>query len=397
MEKTQVCEHIFETFKNDSLEILNSKYRILSTNKICIWGSSVLGRTIYKILGEYDIANNVKCFINSFHKENENILIDDILELSPKEALALYKDATFIIASEFFPAITATAYSLGIPPHQLFYVESGEYGAFFEKLLRFYFFSEKDFANGIDIIGDLRNWFNYFAELKNKGEIEPLINKLNNLFEDDLSKDILNKIIQFYLTGNISFLIDSYCSEEQYFSNSYYRINDNEVFLDCGAYIGDSIERFLKFTNNKFNKIIAVEANKINAKQIENLKVNNLEIKNVAVGDYNGTCSFDSSCLQGGRIGNSSSEMIELNTIDSFSDNNISFIKMDIEGAELAALKGASETIKNQQPKLAICVYHRPKDLFTIPFLIKELNPNYKLKLRKHTRSVYESVIYAHV
>lgn len=390
-------EYILQSFKMNSLELLKSKYQCLYSKNVCIWGSSILGRTVNRLLGEFGLANNVKCFVNSFHKSNEKILIDGLSELSPKEALTLYNDAIFIIASEYSSDITATACSLGIDSNRFFYIESGEYGASFEKLLRFSFYSEKDFTNGIDIVGDIKNWFKYYSELNNKGELKERINRLNSIFDDDLSKDTFNKIIQFYLTGNLSNLIDSYCTEEQYFSDTYYPISDNEVFVDCGAFTGDSIEDFIKYTNNKFKKIIAVEANKSNVKQIEKLNVNNLEIKNIAVADYNGTCSFDSNCLQGGRIGLSSTELIDVQQIDSFSDKNITFIKMDIEGAEMAALRGAKETIKAQHPKLAICVYHRPEDIFDIPLFIKELNSNYKIKLRKHTKSVYESVIYAYV
>jgi hypothetical protein len=73
----------------------------------------------------------------------------------------------------------------------------------------------------------------------------------------------------------------------------------------------------------------------------------------------------------------------------------VTFIKMDIEGSELNALKGAEQTIRKYKPKLAICVYHRAKDLITIPQYIKTLVPEYKLYFRAHKYGTYDFVLYA--
>jgi hypothetical protein len=72
------------------------------------------------------------------------------------------------------------------------------------------------------------------------------------------------------------------------------------------------------------------------------------------------------------------------------------FIKMDIEGSELEALKGAKNTIKNQKPRLAISVYHKPEDIFEIPLYLKELVPAYKFYLRHDCLvNLTETVLYA--
>ena len=76
---------------------------------------------------------------------------------------------------------------------------------------------------------------------------------------------------------------------------------------------------------------------------------------------------------------------MELTTIDDFvREKNIpkvDFIKMDIEGAELDALKGAINTIKTFKPKLAICIYHKPEHFYEIPTFIKSIVPEYKIWL----------------
>ena len=68
---------------------------------------------------------------------------------------------------------------------------------------------------------------------------------------------------------------------------------------------------------------------------------------------------------------------------------------MDIEGAELEALKGAEQIIRNFKPKLAICAYHKPEDLYTLPELIKSFRDDYVFYLRHYTDTLYETVLYA--
>lgn len=75
--------------------------------------------------------------------------------------------------------------------------------------------------------------------------------------------------------------------------------------------------------------------------------------------------------------------------------DKVDFIKMDIEGAELAALKGAAKTIRKHKPKLAISVYHQPDDLITIPSYIQSLNPDYAFYLDYFTIVGDEIMLYA--
>ena len=71
------------------------------------------------------------------------------------------------------------------------------------------------------------------------------------------------------------------------------------------------------------------------------------------------------------------------------------FIKMDIEGSETEALKGCKKIIEAYKPKLAICIYHKPEDLFEIPIMLKEMCPDYKLSVRQFADSRFETVCYA--
>lgn len=68
---------------------------------------------------------------------------------------------------------------------------------------------------------------------------------------------------------------------------------------------------------------------------------------------------------------------------------------MDIEGAELKALEGATECISKYSPQLAISVYHKPEDIIEIPMFIKSLNPKYRFWLRHYSLSWFDTVLYA--
>ena len=80
---------------------------------------------------------------------------------------------------------------------------------------------------------------------------------------------------------------------------------------------------------------------------------------------------------------------------DALKGEQVTFIKMDIEGSEVAALRGAEEILRVQKPQLAVCVYHKTSDFGEIPLLIREMNPNYQLYLRHHyNRNCWGTVLY---
>ena len=79
-------------------------------------------------------------------------------------------------------------------------------------------------------------------------------------------------------------------------------------------------------------------------------------------------------------------------------DMKPTFIKMDIEGAEIAALDGLKNTISNRKPKMAICIYHSLSDFREVPLKILELNPEYQISIRNHDHlyCLIETVCYAY-
>lgn len=83
--------------------------------------------------------------------------------------------------------------------------------------------------------------------------------------------------------------------------------------------------------------------------------------------------------------------VIALDQHKTFSD--VSVIKMDIEGSELAALRGAEQLIRKNHPRLAVCIYHRSQDIVEIYQFLRQFE--YRFYLRQHAFSAEETVLYA--
>ena len=107
------------------------------------------------------------------------------------------------------------------------------------------------------------------------------------------------------------------------------------------------------------------------------------------------TLYFSNEGTMGSKISDNGKLQIAVDSIDNVVKDKVSFIKMDIEGSELEALKGAKNTILKYKPKLAVCVYHKKEDLITIPQYILSLNQNYKLYLRHYGENSCDTVLYA--
>lgn len=172
----------------------------------------------------------------------------------------------------------------------------------------------------------------------------------------------------------------------------------NEYFVDAGALDGETTKYFLDHFANGHAYVfephpIQYEITKQNLKDYVNAECIPYGIYN-----QNATVSFDTTDtdIGGAAISNQGDISIEVRKLDDvLKDKPVTFIKMDIEGSELAALQGAEQIIRTQKPKLAICVYHKPEDMWEIPELILEYCPEYKLYLRHYSIANTETVLYA--
>ena len=191
---------------------------------------------------------------------------------------------------------------------------------------------------------------------------------------------------------------------EQYFDSRIIELQDSEVFIDAGAYDGQTSIEF----NNKCirkekppRRIYAIEPHSENIRKMSenfsNTEICNVEIIEGCVTSSSGYTWLELSPVPSGhRCSETGNEIVRTFTIDELLDDSpATLIKMDIEGSELAALMGAEKTIRKYSPRLAICVYHKSEDLFVIPNYIKSINTGYKFYLRKYTPHREELVLYA--
>ena len=175
---------------------------------------------------------------------------------------------------------------------------------------------------------------------------------------------------------------------------------DDEIIVDAGAYDGTTALQFLEWGKGKVKHIYSFEFDPINAvKCEENLKPYAGKITLIK----KGTWDKDEIVYSNAKGGTGSSIISEGNTqvqlasIDSeLVGVPVTFIKMDVEGAELKSLMGAKNTIIKNHPRLAICVYHKPEDIYEIPGYILSLVPEYKFYLRHYASNQWETVLYAY-
>ncbi len=198
------------------------------------------------------------------------------------------------------------------------------------------------------------------------------------------------------ITNDVVYGIAAMREDEQYLD--VFSPVDNEVVVDAGAFDGATALRFLKWAGDKIKRVYSFELDPVN---FANCEENLRDVRNKVILVKKGTWDKDEvmNIDEGGSGSHLSSDggtRAELTTIDSVvKDERVTFIKMDVEGAELKSLIGAKNTIIKNRPRLAICVYHKRRDIYEIPEYILSLVPEYKFYLRHYSSNGWETVLYA--
>jgi FkbM family methyltransferase len=205
-------------------------------------------------------------------------------------------------------------------------------------------------------------------------------------------------------------LLDSDClpkpdpSQDMYFPPDLLSLSPGEVFVDCGAFNGDSIGGFIQMTGGCSGRIYAVEADAANVRALGRFCAElpadvraRITVLPYAVGKEDGTVRFRAGALEGSKVAQAGATVeVECRSLDSaFEQERPTFIKMDIEGAELDALRGAAKTMARCHPVMAVCAYHKFDHLWIIPKLLKAGNPDYRVFLRRYAEDCWETVYYA--
>lgn len=243
----------------------------------------------------------------------------------------------------------------------------------------------------------------YDAEKENYAYFEAHAEEFQSaydLLEDEKSKEIFLRLANYRISREPDALIDleesgQYFPHEQDLDLSAY----SDCFMDLGAYDGDSLRGFVDYVAGKYGSIVAVEASRKNYESLlrQTQDVPRLEYHCVGVWKEKGELRFTVSDAKNSFAAEDGSSVLSVDSIDNImADRAVSFINMDVEGAEYEAIQGAEKTIRSFLPAMAISVYHKVEDLFRLQLLVESIAPGkYKYYLRHYSPTVIETVLYA--
>lgn len=237
--------------------------------------------------------------------------------------------------------------------------------------------------------------------------LNDIINDINDIAIIIVSKfchnEIEEQLQKINFTNEKIFNFGKYynkLNKDQYFDLEELDKEKKERFVDCGALDGKTSINMYEWYKGNVDKIWIFEPDMISAercrKNLNEINFKNYEIIEKAVYSSKTQVSFESTGNGMAGISSTGNTVVDTISLDeAIGHEKPSFIKMDIEGAELQALMGAKKIIQKGKPKLAISVYHKPEDIDTIPSLLLEYNPEYKFYLRHYSLAMNETVLYA--
>ncbi len=233
------------------------------------------------------------------------------------------------------------------------------------------------FAPDVPVYGDILFDKEFYSINKDRHD------KIPEILCDDISKKTFENTVKYKLSGDVDYLFDCEVTADEPF-NSFFKLSENEIYLDLGAYRGDTVFEFLKAVNGEYKKIYAVEPDKKTFRKLENAvkNIKNTVLINGAVYSECGTGYFNMNGSRGSNVSKSGEETAFYSVDGILNGNKVTYIKADVEGAELDFIKGAQNTIKLQKPKMQIACYHKSDDLINIPEAVLKIRSDYKVYMR---------------
>jgi FkbM family methyltransferase len=218
---------------------------------------------------------------------------------------------------------------------------------------------------------------------------------LHDKLADEASKKTLADVLSFRLTADLKSMNDYEIRLNDQYLEDFMKY-ENEVFIDAGAFDGDTTEAFIKRYPN-YKKIYLFEPGKKNFETARKRLRGGRNIKFLQLGlsDFQGELSFNDQAGSASAVTETGQEVIQVVTLDILlPEEPVTFIKLDIEGWEMNALRGAESIIRKNRPKIAVAVYHSAKDFREIPQYLMKINPDYEIHLRHYTQGWSETVMY---
>ncbi len=224
---------------------------------------------------------------------------------------------------------------------------------------------------------------------------------LADRFDDDYSRLTLFGNLLFRLTYDRSHIVRA-GTENEYFSawddTNTFRLGKRERFVDCGAYQGPIVRKFLGATGNRYESITAFEPDRLNFEKLQKVSsspLHDYRPVNKAVSSKRQTLKFNETGTMSSSVSETGSVEVEAICLDDELDK-LTFLKMDIEGSEPDALQGAQRLLRANRPRAAVCVYHYALDLLRVVEQFDAAVEDYHFRLRHHFGGYYyDLVLYA--
>ena len=204
------------------------------------------------------------------------------------------------------------------------------------------------------------------------------------LLADETSRTVFRSVLNYKVSGKPEYLWNCETSVKE----AYYilTLGPRECYADLGAYNGDTIQEFLKVVGNRYHRIFAFEPNPKNYKKLLRScqGIQDLQLFQTAAWNRKVSLPFRLKAGRSSAFDPLEAGRVEADSVDHLIKEPLTFVKLDVEGAERKALEGCREQIRYFKPKLAVSAYHRNEDLFSLVFQILSLRPDYRVFLRHH-------------
>lgn len=212
---------------------------------------------------------------------------------------------------------------------------------------------------------------------------------------DDFSKQIFLKIVKFRLTGDIDHLRGFTDQQDRQYFEEFLKLSSaGETFVDVGSFDGYTTEQFIDHCP-EYREVLVFEPLDENMSLVKKRLADKPRVSYFPVGlsDRRESLRFTANG-SASRSAHDGQLVVDVDRLDDIVARPITFLKMDIEGGEAAALEGACETIRRYHPRLAVSVYHKVDDIRNIPRVVLSQRDDYRIFLRHYTEGVDETVMF---
>lgn len=218
-----------------------------------------------------------------------------------------------------------------------------------------------------------------------------------DFFADDISKEIICNRVEGYL---LSAPLQPSQGAEYFDRSAGVMLSSEEVFVDGGMFDGDTAMAFVRQTKGHFRHYYGFEIDDTNyGKAVQNLTgMEHMTLVQKGLWSGEAERHYRTNLSASSKLSESGDGVIQVTSLDQFFadlPDQPTLIKLDIEGAEKEALLGAEHMIKRALPKLAICAYHKPEDIYTLPQLLADYDAGYQFTLRHYSDNLLDTVLYA--